>query len=151
MKKFLVSTALLTILVFCFSYVSFADTIGNNTKHAMNAVGNTLADTATGAKNAITNTKNAVANGANNAKNTVADTSKNIANGAKNVTNSMAATLSNTGNNGYTAEKTATDTTAMGMSTTSWTWIILGIFGAVIVGLVWFYGAQYEHKNYDND
>ena len=48
----------------------------------------------------------------------------------------------------YNATKTSTNSNLMGMSSQSWTWLILGIVGVVIVGLVWYYGAQYEHSNY---
>jgi len=52
----------------------------------------------------------------------------------------------------YTATRTATtNNNFLGMSDTAWTWLILGIVGAAIVGLVWYYGAQYEHRNYNND
>ena len=37
------------------------------------------------------------------------------------------------------------------MSDTMSTWLIMGLVGAVIIGLIWYYGAQYEHRNYDND
>ena len=147
MKKFLISLSVLTMLVFTFSYISFADTAGNNTKKATNAVGNVLSGAANGTQNVVNNAKNAVENGANNVKNVASD----IGNDVKETGNDVVGAMTGRNDNTYTAERTATDTQAFGMSTTSWTWIILGIVGAAIVGLVWYYGSQYEHRNYDND
>jgi len=66
--------------------------------------------------------------------------------------NVMNTTTQDTTNTDYTATRTATndDTGLFGMSTTSSTWLILGIVGAVILGLVWYYGSQYESRNYNN-
>lgn len=47
--------------------------------------------------------------------------------------------------NTYTATRTATDTTGatfLGMNSTAWTWLIIGIAAIAIVALVWYYGTQ---------
>lgn len=150
MKKFLISTALLTMLVFSFSCISFADTLGNNTKKVTNTVGNVLSETANGAKNMVGHAENAVENGANNVKNATTNTAEKAGNTTRNVANSVTGAMTNMGNDNYDAQRTNADTTAFGMSTTAWTWIILGIVGAAIVGLVWYYGSQYEHTNYND-
>ena len=81
--------------------------------------------------------------GMNNAKNAVMN--------AGNTVGTVTGTLDN-GRSDYTATRTATtNDNLFGMSNTAWTWLILGIVGIVIVALVWYYGAQYEHRNYDND
>jgi hypothetical protein len=60
--------------------------------------------------------------------------------------NSSVATNS-TGN--YTATRTSTDGSYMGMSSSTWTWIIMGIAAIAIIALVWYYSMQLTEKNYD--
>ena len=51
-------------------------------------------------------------------------------------------------NNGYTATRTSTgESTFMGMGSTAWTWLILGIAAIAIVALVWYYSMQFTNKN----
>ena len=65
--------------------------------------------------------------------------------GANNIGNAM---MNN--NNDYTATRTsATDNTFMGMNSTAWTWLILGIAAIAIVALVWYYSMQIRSSNYD--
>ena len=57
--------------------------------------------------------------------------------------------VSDNDNNGsYTATRTATATngTLLGMNSTAWTWLILGIATIAIVALVWYYGKQYDNN-----
>ena len=55
-----------------------------------------------------------------------------------------------TNNSNYTATRTATtNSTFMGMSSTAWTWLIIGIAGIAIVALVWYYGSQIRTSNDD--
>ena len=55
-----------------------------------------------------------------------------------------------TNNSNYTATRTATtNQTFMGMSSTAWTWLIIGIAGIAIVALVWYYGSQIRTSNDD--
>jgi len=111
---------------------------------------------------ATTNMLQSAGNAVMNAGNTLVNGTKNLANGAATLGNDMmngvddmadnASTTMGTGTTDYTATRTATNNTGLfGMSDTMSTWLILGIAGAVIVGLVWYYGAQYEHRNYNND
>ena len=75
-------------------------------------------------------------------------------NGAQDVGNTVAGMTDSTTNNnnnnngGYTATRTSTDDVRIaGMTTNTWTWIIIGITAAAIIILVWSYIKQ---RN-DND
>lgn len=109
------------------------------------------------ASNTVMNAGNAIGNVAGQAGNTLVNGTRDLANGAANLGNDMMngakdMTGAGTTTTDYTATRTTTDTTTLfGMSDTMSTWLILGIVGAVIVGLIWYYSAQYEHKNYNND
>ena len=114
------------------------------------------------AGNTVMNAGNAIGNVAGQAGNTLVNGTRSLANGAANLGDDMmggidgmtddAATTYDTTNDDYTAQRTATANTGLfGMSDTMSTWLILGIVGAIIVGLIWYYGAQYEHRNYNND
>lgn len=149
MKKFLVSTIIFSMILLCFSYISFADNLTNDTKNAMNNIGNALSNTSNNAKNAIQNIENNVENDAMKAKNTIVSGSENVANDVKSTTNGVVGTMENTNDN-YTATRTATDTSFLGMNPTAWTWAILAIVGIAVVGLVWYYGSQYEHTDYSD-
>lgn len=74
-------------------------------------------------------------------------------NAVMNVGNAIGNSVKDVANIGmdYTATRTATSNNVMGLSSTAWTWLILGIVGIVIVALVWYYGAQYEHRNYNHE
>ena len=90
-----------------------------------------------------------------------------LANGTKNMAGNMTRDDNNTNTNNdtidnlgmqeesnYSATRTATSTNnnnLLGLSSNAWLWIIMGIVGAIIVGLVWYYGAQYENKSYDHN
>jgi len=112
---------------------------------------------------ATNNMLQSAGNAAKQTGNTLVNGTKNIINGAANIGNDMmndidgmdnndTAAIYDTANDNYTAQRTATTNTGLfGMSSTMLTWLILGIIGAAIVGLVWYYGAQYEHRNYNND
>ena len=97
--------------------------------------------------NATAKTGNAIVGGTRNLLNDAS----NMGNTAMNDTENTSA-IYDTNNDDYTAQRTATGNTGLfGMSDDMSTWLILGIVGAVIIGLVWYYGAQYEHRNYNND
>ena len=115
---------------------------------------------AEGDANALDNIKNGVGNMANDAgramegaKNGVENMMNDIGNGAKNVGDATKNTVGNMArsatNAGYTATRTsATDTTNNGFST-AMVWVILGVAGALIVGLVWYYGMQTTKRDID--
>ena len=149
MKKIIISTILLFTISFCSIHV-FAATVNkdvkNNTENAKKSVLNTV----NGTKNVIMNTGNSIGNGVTNAKNAVVGSTQKAGNTVMNAGNSMMSAMNNMDNN-YNAQRTAADVTVLGMSTNTWTWLILAIVGIAIVGLVWYYGAQYEHRDFDNE
>lgn len=133
MKKLALFSSILIALVLGFSFSPVLATDGN-----MQSAGNTIKNAADGAKNvvqgAITGTENVVSNGANGVKNATG----NVGNTAK------AATTTNTTNGTYTANRTATNTPVKvaGMTATTWTWLIVAVLGALIIGLIYYYAKQ---------
>ena len=150
MNKKIFFTLLLTSLfiITIFSY-SFANTnTGNKLMNAGKSVGNAISDTAGAVMDGAKDLGNGARNMMDNMTNANGDTENNDA------TNTLATTdgMFGMNNSNYTATRTATGSNNLfGMSDTTWTWMILGIVGAIIVALVWYYGAQYEHRNYNND
>lgn len=129
---------LVSILLCCNIYASnlmsdiksSGDKAGTALKNAENHIENSVKDTANGIKNA----------------------SSSMMSGAMNFGNNMKSKIDTSSNGDYTAEKTsANDNTVLGMSATAWTWMIFAIVTIAIVALVWYYGSQYEHRNYDNN
>ena len=58
----------------------------------------------------------------------------------------------NNANNGdYDATRTSADNTAMGMDSTAWTWLILGVAAIAIVALVWYYSSQVNNGRHHDD
>jgi len=148
-NKFLIST--LALLAFAIVLCSYS--LANN-------------DMMKSAGNVLSNAGNAIGNAAIQTRDTIVGGTENLTNGMANLGNDNGmdgaqdtpadgnddTTLGTNGNTDYTATRTATtDTGLFGMSDTLSTWVILGIVGAIIIGLIWYYGAQYEHKNYRND
>lgn len=149
MKKILFSTIIFSIILFSFFSFTFAANIVKDTKSATNNIGNAVADTSNHAKNMVQKAENTIEDGVMNTKNTIVNSSENVANGVKDGTNDVMGSMDNADGN-YNATRTATDSTFFGMTTTGWTWLILAIVGIAIVGLVWYYGSQYEHTNYSD-
>lgn len=153
MNKKIISTLLIiSLFVISLSTYSFAATDGmNNLKNTVMNAGNTVGNAVVGAKNAVVNGAKGVTNGTATLGKDTVNTAQNLGNDTKNTVGSTTGVLTNRNTN-YTATRTATtNNNLFGLSSTAWTWLILGIVGLVIVGLVWYYGAQYEHKNYNND
>lgn len=119
-----------------------------------NDAGQMLQDAANGVKNAVGGAENVVENAAGGAANTAKNATQGIENGMNNAGNTMKNTTSNTRTNtntGYTATRTSTEpATFMGMTSTAWTWLIMGIAALAIVALVWYYGAQMRSSNYND-
>lgn len=121
--------------------------------------GNKLMNAGKSVENAIGDTVGAVVDGAKDLKNSASNMMNNMTNANGNheyndATNTLATTdgIFDMNNSNYTATRTATaNNNPFGMSGTAWTWMVIGVVGAIIVALVWYYGAQYEHRNYNND
>lgn len=155
-NKILISTLMLFVLVTVTCSYSYATNMMNSAGNAMMNVGNTIENAATATKDTIVNGTqnlvNGVSNIGNDTMNGVNDMGNDAMNGIDNMTDSTAAAQSMDVNDDYTAQRTATPNTGLfGMTNNTSTWLILGIVGAIIIGLVWYYGAQYEQKNYNND
>ena len=138
-KKMLVIFAILTIGIFSFS-VCFA-----------NNDGSMLHDAANGVRDAVGGAENAIEDGAKGIANTTKGATGSAENAMENKDNSgMTQNNNRTNNSNYTATRTATtNSTFMGMSSTAWTWLIIGIAGIAIVALVWYYGSQIRTSNDD--
>ena len=137
-KKILVAMTIVLALILPFT-LSFANNgfqeATDGIKNVMGGAENVMEDAAQGISNTTKNITGGIENGANNMMQENQD-SKN--------------TAQDTGSD-YMATRTSTDeNTFMGMNSTSWTWLILGIAGIAIVALVWYYATQFNHNNYDD-
>lgn len=149
MKKIIVSSILLFTILLS-SIQIFAATVNNDVKSTTSNVKNSVMNTVNGTKNVAKDVGNSVGNGLTNAKNAVVGSTEKAGNSIMNAGNSMMGSMDYTENN-YNAQRTAADVTVLGMTTNTWTWLIIAIVGIAIVGLVWYYGAQYEHRDFDNE
>ena len=139
---------ILTILTFAFSftYVFAADGLQGAADNVRNVVG--------GAENTIENAAKGVSNTRKNMTKDVENAGKTVTNDTKNTTGKVENTMTSATKDNhttYTATRTATNNpTFMGMSSNTWTWLILGIAAIVIIGLVWYYSMQLTGNNYDD-
>ncbi len=147
-RKLLIGTALLLAIV-CSCSVCFAN---NGLQQAADGVRNVVGD----AENAVEGAAKDISNASKNATGDVENTANNIGNDMKssfenntkdtnNETRAMTGTTTN-----YDATRTATgaENTFMGMNSTAWTWLILGIAAIAIIALVWYYSMQFTSSNY---
>ena len=143
MRKSLLLFSLIVAMLLIFSTFSFAN---NNIMDGLNSAGSTVKNMVDDAGNTIRSGVEDIGNGIKNGAN---DVENGIATGTLDIDTSMRDTTSGaTSDDSYTATRTsATDDNVMGMSVTSWTWLIFGIVGILIVALVWYYGSQYENNN----
>ena len=151
-RKILLTFCIFSLLIISLCTYSIAATEGTNkVKNAVMNTGNMIGNTAASAANGVMNMTEDMVNGAATLGNDAVNGVENMGQGAENAVGYTANTLEN-GDSNYDATRTATTTNNLfGLSNNAWTWIIFGIIGAMIVSLVWYYGAQYEHKNYDAD
>lgn len=145
-KKIFFTLLLISLLILGISFSYATTNVGNDLMSAGKSVGNAVKGTADAAVDGARD----LTNGASNMMNDMTN-----ANGDKesDATNTLATTdgIFSNAEGDYTAMQTSTTNgNLLGMSEMTWTWLILGIVGAVIVALVWYYGAQYEHRNYND-
>ena len=137
MKKRILFIFVATILFLSIAISSFAmDNVANGVR---NVVG--------GTENVLENAGNGVANGVKNGFNTVQHGTENVVsnvkNGMQNAGNTMVGGMTDNNNGGYTATRTSTDEIKVaGMTTNTWSWIIMGITAAAIIILIWSYIKQ---------
>ena len=144
-KKILFIFGLLISLIFTFSITFSFATDGTN---MINDAANGVRDVVGGAENAVEGAVKDVTNGSKNVTGNMENTMNNI-DGNRNNNNSE---IGATNNTGYTASRTATETTTtdgtfLGMSGTMWTWLILAVATVAIIGLVWYYSRQISSTN----
>ena len=41
--------------------------------------------------------------------------------------------------------------TFMGMNATAWTWLVIGVLGVLVIGLIWYYGKDHTPITQDLD
>lgn len=134
---------LTTISIIAFSFIlgiSYSFAANNMASDAVQGVRNVVG----GAENVVEGAASGVANGV-----------KNVTGATENTMNSATGAVARDGNNGnYTATRTSTRANGtvsfMGLSATGWTWLIMAAFGIITIGLVWYYGKQFENK-YESD
>ena len=162
-KKIFISTLLIAILLFI-STLSLATDDNNNTM---------LQDGVNGVRNIVGGAENVIENAVHGAAGAIKDGTQNLENGLNSAVDDMnnnnnnennnnnnnntdnnnndhnLANFTNNDNNGnYTATRTATDdATVMGMTSTAWTWIILGVAAIAIIAVVWYYSMQFTNNN----
>ena len=145
-RKLFISLAILLTIIFSFS-ICFATDV--------------LQDTANGVRDVVGGAENAV----EGAVNDITNASKNATSNMENATNNIGNTIMNNGDNNdtakdtnndvmndrYVATRTSSDSTFMGMGSTAWTWLILGIATIAIIALVWYYSMQLNGSNHDRN
>ena len=138
-KKVFATLLIVFALVLCSNFSFAANNLGDNIKDSMNKTGIAMQNMGNDVKNAVSGAGNAVEGMFSNDNN----------NNQNNDNKMMSGIMNNNDNNGsYTATRTATATngTLLGMNSTAWTWLILGIATIAIVALVWYYGKQYDNN-----
>ena len=120
---------------------------------AMENVANGIRNFVGGTENVIENAGNNISNGVRNGFNTLGQGTENVVtdvrDGMENAGNTMMGTMTdnNDRNDGYTATRTTTDdVTLAGMSTNTWTWIVVALSIVAIGILIWSYMKQ-RNKN----
>ena len=149
-NKIFVITLFSFLLIAICSYSFATNNMMNSTRNAVGNAGNSIGNAVTGTANALVNGTKNLGNGIANMANDMTNADGDTENDATNTLGTTDGMLDTT-NGDYTATRTATNNNMLGLSDTAWTWLILGIVGVAIVSLVWYYGAQYNHRNYNND
>lgn len=134
-KKTLIGFAIFLVLFFT-SNLAFA---ANN---VVNDVGNGINNIVSNTKNMISDTGSNISSAAN--KTGMNNMENNMSTDINKEENIMSNDMMTDGTN-YTAARTAT--TASGINNSTLMWIILAISAIAIVGLVWYYGKQFEHSD----
>ena len=145
-KKILISLIAFIILALSFNFCFANDMLKQATD---------------GIKNVVSGTEKTIENAAGDASNMSKNITGNMENSANNMSNSISNTMSNAGetmkntagqmgNSVYNAIRTsteATECTLLGMNSTAWTWLIIGLAAIAIVALVWYYSMQITSSN----
>ena len=155
-KKLLIGLVLAMTLIFSFTFCYAENETGKN---MVNNAENAVEDAGRNAGEMVQGAANAVKDGAQNLGNTIQDganaAGRAVENGANNAKNAMENTFAmdnNDGNGDYTATQTSGEGTFMGMTSNTWSWLILGIAAIAIIALVWYYSMQLNNtRNHDDN
>lgn len=140
-KKLFVGIAIILSVIFSFS-MCFAN---DGAKDAVNGVRNVVGD----AEKAVEDAAKDVSNASKDATGALENRANHASNDVKSGINNTEHNMKNNGN--YNATRTATTAnTFMGMNSTAWTWLIIGIAAIAIIALVWYYSMQLRSSDYDN-
>lgn len=143
-KKIFASIVIVLCAIFSFT-ICFATDNTSGLKEATNDV-----------RNFVGGVENTVEDAAKDVSNTSRDVTGDIENGLdndtrKNSNNNRTASGSIDNNGGYTATRTSAGNNFMGMTSTAWTWLIVGIAAIAIIAVVWYYSMQFTNNNRGND
>lgn len=154
-KKLFVSLTIVLFTIFSFTVCFANNDNGNDNGSVLGNASNSVRNVVGGVENTVENAAMGISNTSQNmtgdVENTMSGNNNNDNNNDNN--NSTFMGMGTTGDNGgYTATRTATDdTTVMGMSSTAWTWLILGITAIGIIAIVWYYSMQFTKTNRHNN
>ena len=148
----LVSILLSLFTSFCFAAtntdkVNLGNNVSSSINKSMNSVGNAVRDVVDDAGGAIRNAGDAIGNVVDNNNNNMNNKNginNNRNNNANNDYNTSAYNNRNYNNGIYGTTRTSVDnaTTATGMSTTAWMWVIFAIADVIIIAAIWYYAMQ---------
>jgi len=146
-KKIFASLAVIISIVFSFS-ICFANTNESALGNVTNGIRNFVGGTENTMENVASDVSNTSRNMTGDFENTMTANTNNAFMGMTNGNNNDNNNGNNGNNGGYTATRTATDdATVMGMTSTAWTWIILGVAAIAIIAVVWYYSMQFTNNN----
>lgn len=142
-KKFFVFFGIILCIIFSFTFC-FAEN-NDGLKKATNDV-----------RNFVGGVEDTAENVAKDVSNVSKDATGSVENGLDNDMNNRndnAGYKSSETNGGqYTASRVSTDdTTLMGMTSTAWTWLIIGIAAIAIIAVVWYYSMQFTNSSNHHD
>ena len=131
--------SLITFFIFCaMTFLCIPVFAENGAESTLNNIKNGVQNMAGDAGRAMEGMKN----GAENMARDVGNGVRNVGEATKNTVNDM----TNTGDRGYTATRTSASNTNAGLND-AMVWIVLGVTGAIIIALVWYYGRQTTHSD----
>lgn len=142
-KKIFSSLVLAVCLIFSFTFC-----FANNEDGLGKAVNDV--------RNFVGGVEDKVENGARDISNTSKDATGSFENSMdgnrnNNNNNRTSTGLTNDNNNRYSATRTSTGNTVMGMSSTAWTWLIVGIAAIAIIAIIWYYSMRMTNNDNNNE
>ena len=140
-KKIFVSLVVAVFAIFSFS-ICFA----NDGNTVLNTATNDIRNFVGGVENTV---ENAALDISNTSKDVTGDTENKMSKSKDKMNNGIFSSAGATNN--YSARRTSTENTVMGMSSNAWTWIILGVAAIAIIAVVWYYSMQFTNNNHHND